>query len=59
MKQKLKTVGQIIDYLSRFPRDWKFTVTRSDEGGEVIPYLEGEGRHGEPLKEIRLTIKGD
>jgi hypothetical protein len=37
----MKTVGEMIDYLSEFPRDWELVVCGSDEGGYLVPYLEG------------------
>lgn len=50
----METIGEMLIYLSRFPRNWKVFVTRSDEGGELIPYLEGQDSN-----EIVLTTKGD
>ncbi len=51
----MKTIGSLIKYLSKFPKDWKVFVTRSDEGGELIPYLEGKDYMGQKKKEICLT----
>ena len=54
----MKTVGEMIEYLSQFPRDWTLSVTRSDGGGELIPYLEGLDYMGQKKSpEIHLTTE--
>lgn len=28
---------KFIDYLSKFPREWQVRITRSDDGGKIVP----------------------
>ena len=51
----MKTVGEVITYLSQFPTHWGLIVTRSDDGGYLIPYLEGEDPFGQFVDQICLT----